>query len=176
MTKPGDVDHYTRVRTYKALTARYYDQTALHWPSCCSPCAWPAPREALWHAIIRRNFGANHSSRRDHAGPGKDSSGNPFYGPYDAQDDIVMQYGDEIGVTMVLFRMLVHLPMKHATKRIDKVPNDADSLRFPHAGARGISPEAAKATDLVLRPEVAEILAETCHHAIGKGAASGLPA
>ena len=68
------------------------------------------PREALWHAIIRRNYGANHLIvGRDHAGPGKDSNGKPFYGPYDAQE-LVEQFSQELGVGVVPFRELVYLP------------------------------------------------------------------
>ena len=72
------------------------------------------PREALWHALIRRNYGANHLIvGRDHAGPGQDSTGQPFYGPYDAQE-IVNEYGKELGVQMIPFRMLVYLAGRRA--------------------------------------------------------------
>ena len=82
MTKPGDVNHYTRVRTYKALVENHYDadKTALSLLPLAMRLA--GPREALWHAITRRNHGANHFIvGRDHAGPGNDSKGEPFYGP-----------------------------------------------------------------------------------------------
>ncbi len=86
LTKPGDVDHFTRVRVYKALVENYYDSNTV---LSLLPLAMrmAGPREGLWHAIIRRNYGANHFIvGRDHAGPGKDSNGKPFYGPYDAQE------------------------------------------------------------------------------------------
>jgi sulfate adenylyltransferase len=67
------------------------------------------PREGLWHAIIRRNYGANHFIvGRDHAGPGKDSNGKPFYGPYEAQE-MVQQYQEETGITGVFFNELVYI-------------------------------------------------------------------
>ncbi|MCO5194370.1 MAG: bifunctional sulfate adenylyltransferase/adenylylsulfate kinase [Anaerolineae bacterium] len=162
MTKPGDVDHYTRVRTYKALTARYYDQDRVTLALLPLAMRMAGPREALWHAIIRRNFGANHLIvGRDHAGPGKDSSGNPFYGPYDAQD-IVMQYGDEIGVTMVPFRMLVYLPDEARYEEIDKVPNDATTASISGTQVREeYLQKGKKLPTWFTRPEVAEILAET---------------
>lgn len=104
MTKPGDVDHYTRVRTYKALTGQYYDQDRILLSLLPLAMRMAGPREALWHAIIRRNFGANHIIvGRDHAGPGNDSNGDPFYGPYDAQDTVV-QFEEEIGVKMIPFK------------------------------------------------------------------------
>ena len=84
MTKPGDVDHYTRVRCYKAVLPRYPSNSAA---LALLPLAMrmAGPREALWHAIIRKNHGCDHFIvGRDHAGPGRDSSGKPFYGTYDA--------------------------------------------------------------------------------------------
>src|SRR5579872_4230602 len=70
MTKPGDVDHLTRVRTYQALVKHYpADRVLLSLLPLAMRMA--GPREALWHAIIRRNFGANHFIvGRDHASPG----------------------------------------------------------------------------------------------------------
>jgi ATP sulfurylase len=87
MTKPGDVDYFTRVRTYKALANNYYDPDRILLSLLPLAMRMGGPREALWHAIIRRNYGANHLIvGRDHAGPGNDSEGKPFYGPYDAQE------------------------------------------------------------------------------------------
>ena len=85
MTKPGDVDHYTRVRCYEALMGRYPRSTAM---LSLLPLSMRmgGPREAVFHATIRKNYGSSHFIvGRDHAGPGTDSSGTPFYGPYDAQ-------------------------------------------------------------------------------------------
>ena len=86
MTKPGDVDHFTRVRCYEKLLRHYPEQTTT---LSLLPLAMrmAGPREAVWHAIIRKNYGCTHLIvGRDHAGPGNDSSGKPFYGPYDAQE------------------------------------------------------------------------------------------
>src|SRR5688572_21799252 len=85
LTKPGDVDHFTRVRTYKVLAERYYDQQRILLALLPLAMRLAGPREALWHALIRRNYGANHLIvGRDHASPGTDSTDRPFYGPYDA--------------------------------------------------------------------------------------------
>src|SRR6185369_11848754 len=60
MTKPGDIDHFTRVRSYKVLAERYYDPNRMILALLPLAMRMAGPREALWHAIIRRNFGANH--------------------------------------------------------------------------------------------------------------------
>ena len=86
MTKPGDVDHYTRVRCYQHVIKKYPKDSAM---LALLPLAMRmgGPRETLLHAIIRKNYGCTHIIiGRDHAGPGNDSKGNPFYGPYDAQE------------------------------------------------------------------------------------------
>jgi sulfate adenylyltransferase len=122
MTKPGDVDHYTRVRAYRALVDRYYDRSKTVLSLLPLAMRMAGPREALWHAIIRRNHGANHFIvGRDHAGPGKDSAGRPFYGPYDAQD-LLKKFESEIGVKMVPFQEIVYLPDQDCFEEQHRVP------------------------------------------------------
>ncbi|MCD6424342.1 MAG: bifunctional sulfate adenylyltransferase/adenylylsulfate kinase [Anaerolineales bacterium] len=126
LTKPGDVDHFTRVRVYKALVENYYDSNTV---LSLLPLAMrmAGPREALWHAIIRRNYGANHFIvGRDHAGPGKDSNGKPFYGPYDAQE-MVEQYQEETGVTGVFFNELVYIAKDDKYVAKEDAPDDAEA-------------------------------------------------
>jgi sulfate adenylyltransferase len=111
MTKPGDVDHYTRVRCYEHLIKHYPEQTTA---LSLLPLAMRmgGPREAVWHAIIRKNYGCTHFIvGRDHAGPGIDSQGKPFYGPYDAQK-LMKQYEDELDITMVPFKNMVYVEDK----------------------------------------------------------------
>src|SRR5205085_12122955 len=108
MTKPGDVDHYTRVRCYEALLGRYPRSTAM---LSLLPLSMRmgGPREAVFHAIIRKNYGCSHLIvGRDHAGPGSDSSGKPFYGPYDAQQ-LLAKHEAELGVGMLPFNMMVYV-------------------------------------------------------------------
>lgn len=127
MTKPGDVDHYTRVRCYQALIPRYPAKTA---KLSLLPLAMRmgGPREALWHAIIRKNYGCTHLVvGRDHAGPGSDAQGNPFYGPYDAQE-LMREHQEELGVTMVPFRMMVYVEDLDAYVPIDEVAEGQRSL------------------------------------------------
>jgi len=122
MTKPGDIDHYTRVRCYKALMHRYPEDTAM---LALLPLAMrmAGPREALWHAIVRRNFGCTHLIvGRDHAGPGKRLNGRSFYGPFDAQD-LLRQFEAEIGIAMVSFPTLVYVGQLDAYLPEDEVPS-----------------------------------------------------
>ncbi len=111
LTKPGDVDHYTRVRCYEHVLEQYPEQTTtLSLLNLAMRMA--GPREALWHALIRKNYGCTHIIiGRDHAGPGNDSQGNPFYGPYDAQD-LFQQYEEEMDISMVPFKMMVYAENK----------------------------------------------------------------
>ena len=129
MTKPGDVDHYTRVRCYKKIMEKFPEDTAI---MSLLPLAMRmgGPREALWHALIRKNYGCTHLIvGRDHAGPGTDSQGNPFYGPYDAQD-MVNKYADEIGVKMVPFKLMVYVEERAEYMPIDEVPEDLTKLNI----------------------------------------------
>lgn len=125
LTKPGDVDHYTRVRTYRALVDNYYDPQRTLLSLLPLAMRMAGPREALWHAIIRRNHGATHFIiGRDHAGPGKDSQGHPFYGPYEAQE-MLAQYSEEIGVQPVEFKELVYLADEQRYEEQNKIPEGA---------------------------------------------------
>ncbi|MFZ5807987.1 MAG: bifunctional sulfate adenylyltransferase/adenylylsulfate kinase [Chloroflexota bacterium] len=125
MTKPGDVDHYTRVRVYRALVENYYDSSRTLLSLLPLAMRMAGPKEALWHAIIRRNHGANYFIiGRDHAGPGNDSHGRPFYGPYEAQL-MLQQYADELGVQPVEFKELVYLPDEDRYEEQNKIPEGA---------------------------------------------------
>jgi sulfate adenylyltransferase len=125
LTKPGDVDHYTRVRAYKVLVDRYYAPNRTLLSLLPLAMRMGGPREAIWHAIIRRNYGANHFIvGRDHAGPGLDSNGRPFYGPYEAQE-LLLEHGDEIGVKAIPFDELVFLPDEDRYEESSRVPTGA---------------------------------------------------
>ncbi len=161
MTKPGDVDHYTRVRTYKALVDNYYDKKDTMLSLLPLAMRMAGPKEALLHAIIRRNHGANHFVvGRDHAGPGNDSSGKPFYGPYDAQE-IMKQYEAEIGVKMVPFEMLVYLPDEERYVEEKDVPKGAKVANISGTQVRDDYLSKGKLLpEWFTRPETAEILRE----------------
>ncbi len=111
MTKPGDIDHFTRVRCYEHLLDEYPEQTTT---LSLLPLAMRmgGPREAVWHALIRKNYGCTHFIvGRDHAGPGKNSKGEDFYGAYDAQE-MVVEYQNELEIEMVPFRQVVYVSNK----------------------------------------------------------------
>jgi sulfate adenylyltransferase len=129
MTKPGDVDHYTRVRCYEHLLDRYPEQTTM---LSLLPLAMRmgGPREALWHAIIRKNYGCTHLIvGRDHAGPGQDSKGNDFYGPYDAQE-LLKQHEEELDITMVPFRLMVYAENRAQYVPVDETSDDDQVLNI----------------------------------------------
>jgi sulfate adenylyltransferase len=133
LTKPGDIDHYTRVRVYQAIMPRYPNGMAV---LSLLPLAMRmgGPREAVWHAIIRKNHGATHFIvGRDHAGPGKSSKGVDFYGPYDAQY-MVEQYKDELGIEVVPFQMMTYLPDADEYMPTDEVPAGTKTLDISGTG------------------------------------------
>ncbi len=162
MTKLGDVDHYSRVRTYKMLAERYYDPDRILLALLPLAMRMAGPREALWHALIRRNYGANHLIvGRDHASPGVDSNGKPFYGPYDAQE-LVQQFSEELGVGVVPFQELVYLPEEERYEEVFKIPASAPTLSLSGTQVRETYlNNGNKLPDWFTRPEVAEILSET---------------
>lgn len=121
LTKPGDIDHFTRVRTYKALTSKYYDPKRILLALLPLAMRLAGPREALWHALIRRNYGANHMIiGRDHASPGNDSTGKPFYPPYAAQE-LVESFADEVGVRVLPFGEFVYLPQEDRYEDVRRI-------------------------------------------------------
>ncbi len=161
MTKPGDVDHYTRVRTYKALAQRYYEPGRILLALLPLAMRLAGPREALWHALIRRNYGANYLIvGRDHASPGKDSTGKPFYGPYEAQE-LVRRFSDELGVGVLCFQELVYLPDEDRYEEVTKIPANARTASISGTQVREeYLNNGRRLPEWFTRPEVAEILSE----------------
>ncbi|MGB8510411.1 MAG: bifunctional sulfate adenylyltransferase/adenylylsulfate kinase [Pyrinomonadaceae bacterium] len=161
LTRPGDIDHYTRVRSYKVLAERYYDPARSLLALLPLAMRMAGPREALWHAVIRRNFGANHLIvGRDHASPGVDSSGRPFYGPYDAQE-LVARHSVELGVTPLPFSELLYLP---AEDRYEESSRVKEGERTASISGTQVREEYLRRGRTLprwfTRPEVAEILAQ----------------
>jgi sulfate adenylyltransferase len=161
LTKPGDIDHYTRVRIYKSLVDKYYDKSRTLLSLLPLAMRLAGPREALLHAIIRRNYGANHFIvGRDHAGPGKDSTGKPFYGPYDAQE-LMQQHETELGVKMIPFEELVYLPNEEKYVEAKNVPTGSQVLNISGTQVRDdYLSKGALLPKWFTRPETARILRE----------------
>ena len=160
MTKPGDVDHYTRVRCYQALMPHYPPQTAM---LSLLPLAMrmAGPREALWHAIIRKNYGCTHFIvGRDHAGPGSDSSGKPFYGPYAAQE-MLENHSEELGICMVPFRMMVYAESEDAFLAVDEVPEGVKTLNISGTELRERLADGRTIPSWFTYPEVVDELRRT---------------
>ena len=152
-TKPGDVDHYTRVRCYRTLLERYPDKLA---KLALLPLAMrmAGPREALWHALIRRNYGASHFIvGRDHAGPGQDSHGEDIYGPYDAQE-LVARHEAEAGVTMVPFKEMAFVEDRAEYMPEDQIPADATVKRLSGTEVRRRLREGLEIPEWFSYPEV----------------------
>jgi sulfate adenylyltransferase len=159
MTKPGDVDHFTRVRIYKALVEKYYDKNKTVLSLLPLAMRMAGPKEAILHAIIRRNHGVNHFIvGRDHAGPGKDSTGKPFYGPYDAQE-LMKKYEQELSVKMIPFEELVYLPDEDRYVENKDIPAGAKVLNISGTQVRDDYLAKGKLLpEWFTRPETAEIL------------------
>jgi sulfate adenylyltransferase len=133
---------------------------------CCRCCRW----RCAWVARVR-HCGTRLSAAitepttlivgRDHAGPGKDSNGEPFYGPYDAQD-LVTEYEEEVGVKMVPFRMVMYLPDEDRYEEVSKIPEGTQTMAL--SGTQVREDYLGKGVSLptwFTRPAVAEILTES---------------
>ncbi|MEO1194976.1 MAG: bifunctional sulfate adenylyltransferase/adenylylsulfate kinase [Pseudomonadota bacterium] len=129
LTKPGDIDHFTRVRCYEAVLDQYpAATTTMSLLNLAMRMA--GPREAVWHGLIRKNHGCTHMIvGRDHAGPGKNSAGEDFYGPYDAQD-LFREHADEIGIEMVDFKHMVYVQDRAQYEPADEVEEGATVLNI----------------------------------------------
>ncbi len=160
MTKPGDVDHFTRVRCYEAVLDKYPSATT-HLALLNLAMRMGGPREAVWHGIIRRNHGLTHMIvGRDHAGPGKNSQGENFYGPYEAQD-LFRKHQDEIGVEMVDFKQMVYVQDRAQYEPADEVEPGATVLNISGTELRRRLREGLEIPDWFSFPEVVEQLRRT---------------
>jgi sulfate adenylyltransferase len=160
MTKPGDIDHYTRVRCYENILKAYPEQTT---SLSLLPLAMrmAGPREAVWHAIIRKNYGCTHFIvGRDHAGPGNDSKGKPFYGPYDAQE-LMKKHAEELDITMVPFQNMVYVEDRAQYIPEDEVNEGQNVLNISGTEFRRRLQEGLDIPDWFSYPAVVEELRKT---------------
>ena len=123
MSKPGDIDHFTRVKCYQHII-KYYPENSVELSLINLAMRMAGPKEAVWHAIIRKNYGCNRIIiGRDHAGPGVNAEGKPYYQPYDAQE-LIAQYQEELEIKMVPFKEMVFAKNKKTFLPLDKIEQD----------------------------------------------------
>lgn len=160
MTKPGDIDHYSRIRCYEHLIKHYPEQTTA---LSLLPLAMRmgGPREALWHATIRKNYGCSHFIiGRNHADPGVDRNGEPFYGPYDAQE-LFKKHAEDLVIEMVPFQMMVYVKEKAEYEPVDQVEKDATVLNISGTEFRRRLAEGLEIPEWFSYPEVVSELRRT---------------
>ncbi|SIT81739.1 bifunctional sulfate adenylyltransferase/adenylylsulfate kinase [Pontibaca methylaminivorans] len=160
MTKPGDVDHFTRVRCYEAVLDKYpAATTALSLLNLAMRMG--GPREAIWHGLIRKNHGCTHFIvGRDHAGPGKNSQGENFYGPYDAQE-LFRKHEAEIGVELVPFKHMVYVQERAQYEPADEIEDGATVLNISGTELRRRLAEGLEIPEWFSFPEVVRELRRT---------------
>jgi len=123
ISKPGDIDHFTRVKCYQHII-KYYPENSVELSLINLAMRMAGPKEAVWHAIIRQNYGCNRIIiGRDHAGPGVNAEGKPYYQPYDAQE-LIAQYQEELEIKMVPFKEMVFAKNKKTFLPLDKIEQD----------------------------------------------------
>ncbi|RPA81812.1 ATP sulfurylase [Ascobolus immersus RN42] len=160
LTKPGDIDHFTRVRVYKALLPKYPNGMAM---LGLLPLAMRmgGPREAVWHAIIRKNYGASHFIvGRDHAGPGSNSAGVDFYSPYAAQD-LVKSYESELGIEVVPFQQLLYVPDLEEYMTLAEVPSGMTTRNISGTELRRRLRNGTSIPEWFTYPEVVRVLRQS---------------
>jgi len=160
-TKPGDVDYFSRVRCYQAVLANYPESRSSMLSLLPLAMRMGGPREAVWHAIIRKNYGCTHFIvGRDHAGPGKDREGNPFYSPYGAQE-LVRQHEEELGIEMVDFEEMVYVQELDEYKARSEVPEGVKILTLSGTELRRRLKEGIDIPEWFSYPQVIEELRRT---------------
>ncbi len=160
MTKPGDVDHFTRVRCYEAVIDKY-PQSTTTMSLLNLAMRMAGPREAVWHGLIRKNHGVTHFIvGRDHAGPGKNSAGKDFYGPYDAQT-LFKTHEAEMGIKMVDFKHMVYVQEKASYYPANEVPQGCTVLDISGTELRRRLREGVDIPEWFSFPEVVTQLRKT---------------
>lgn len=163
LTKPGDIDHHTRVKVYQQILKKFPDGLAT---LSLLPLAMRmgGDREAMWHSLIRMNYGVDHFIvGRDHAGPGSNSKGVEFYGPYDAQE-LLEKYKDELQpkIKVVPFRMVTYLPEEDRYAPIDTI--DTSKVKTANISGTQLRQSLRDGTEIpewFSYPEVVRILRES---------------
>ena len=157
MSKPGDFDHFTRVRCYRRVAEHYPPDTFM---LNLLPLAMrmSGPREALLHSIVAKNYGCTHFiTGRDHAGPGPDCNGNPYY-KSDEACKLTAEHSKEVGLTVVPFSEMVYLPFEDEFRCADQVPEGTQFVSLSGSDIRKRIRTGRKIPDWATFPEVVEEL------------------
>ena len=157
MTRPGDFDHYTRVRCYRHVVRHYPPDSHI---LSMLPLAMrmSGPREALLHAIIAKNYGCTHFiTGRDHAGPGPDDNGQPYY-ESDEASKLAETHSQEIGLTIVPFAEMVYLPFEDEYRCADQVPEGTQAISLSGSDIRKRIRTGRRIPEWATFPEVVEEL------------------
>ena len=160
VTAPGDVDHFVRVRCYEHVLRQAPEQTT---QLSLLPLAMrmAGPREALWHAIIRRNYGCTHLIvGQDHASPDPGSGGRTFYGPFEAQE-LIRRRADEIGIEMVPFQAITYVQERADCVPANEVREGEQTLNLDNPEFRRRLREGLEIPEWFSYPEVVQELRRT---------------
>jgi sulfate adenylyltransferase len=157
VTKPGDIDHYSRVRCYQKTLTHYPKNSAM---LSLLPLAMrmAGPREALWQTIIRQNYGFSHFIvGRDHAGPGRDNRGGDFY-PVKAAQQLVLSYQEELNIKVLAAPFLLYSPERGEFCEETQLLPDEEGLYISGAELRGLLQKGAPIPNWFAYPEIIEEL------------------
>ncbi len=153
LSKPGDFDHFTRMRCYQKVAAHYPpDSHILNLLPLAMRMA--GPREAILHMIIGKNFGCTHFViGHNHASPSNDSRNKLFY-LYDESTQAARDAADELGVAVIIFEEMVYLPFEDEYKIVGEVPDNVDSISFSGSDVQKLIKAGKKIPEWASFPEV----------------------
>ena len=157
MTKPGDFDHYTRVRCHKAIT-RQYPPDSLLLNLLPYAMRMAGPKEALLNTIVSKNYGCAHFIvGRDHASPGKNGRLGTYYGS-DAATSLSIDFSKELDIHIVPFEEWVYLPTEDEYQTIDRVPEDVQTVSLSGADIQQRIRSGKRIPSWATLPSVMEVL------------------
>jgi len=155
MTKHDDFDHFIRARCYRQV-ARHYPPDSYVLTLLPLSIRMSGPRDALLDTIIARNYGCTHFIiGHDHASPGKDKQGNPFY-PSNQARELAAEFAREIGMEIVPFEEMVYLPFEDEYRSVDQVEPGTQTISLTGSDIRRRIREGRHIPDWATFPEVVE--------------------